>query len=166
MSRFRTTPTFRSGWARLLACLDYEAQERMKANRKGEEDLESGRDRILYVVASRICDRWRAAGFTSATLVDGLPRPERPHLTTWEGEGRFRHCSVCGRSCFKAPLPATCDGSSGFDLVFDALARGVPFGLRDGLPTAGVPTEAGDVVIKLARATCRPVVTREEREAA
>jgi hypothetical protein len=42
-------------------------------------------------------------------------------------------------------------------LVLDALAAGVPFGLVDGLPIAGVRPEPGDVVAKLARATCRPM---------
>lgn len=165
MPRFRMTKAFRAEWARILAGGEYEDAERAKLRRRGEDATEANRARVLYSVAMRVCDRWQAAGFTSATLVDGLPRPERPHATTWHTQGRGWHCEVCGRHQYRAPTAGLCDGPGAFNLIHEAVAQGVPFGLVDGLPTAGVPTTPGDVVTKLARATCRPR-RREERQAA
>lgn len=155
---FRPTSKFRAEWARLSAGLDYEAEERRKANEKGVQSTAAGVSRCLYRVAIVIAARWRAAGFTSVTLVDGLPRPEKPHAAAWLG----RTCAICGRlSLRQTPL---CDGPDAFGLVHQALEQGVPFGMRDGLPTAGVEPEAGDVLVKVSRATCRP--ERQERKAA
>ena len=70
----RITSKFRTGWQRILDIGAWEAAERHKANEKGAASLESGRDRCLYVVAVRICDRWRAAGYTSATGCHDAPR--------------------------------------------------------------------------------------------
>mgnify|MGYP006054678607 FL=1 len=149
----RITAKFRTGWQRILDIGEYEAAERHKANAKGAASLESGRDRCLYVVAVRICDRWRAAGYTSASLVDGLPRPEKPHAAEWIGDGLPR-CATCGRRELRRS--DTCPGPASFDLVHEAVANGVPFGLRDGLPTAGVAYEAAGITARVARATCRP----------
>jgi len=144
----------------------WEEAERAKLQAKAEERDAHARDRVHYMVAMAICRRWEAAGYTTASLVDGLPSPEKPHAADWQGEGRFRHCGTCGRTHYRAPLPPTCPGMGAFNLVYQALGDGVPFGLVDGLPTAGVRPEPGDVAEKLARATCRPMVRREERQAA
>lgn len=137
----------------------YEAR-RAAAVARGQNSDAAARDIVLNIVASRIRERWRAAGYTSATLVDGLPRPERPHAADWQGEGRARHCAVCARPG-RGALGAECPGPDGYYLVREALERGVPFGLRDGLPTAGVELVEGDVRARLARATCRPVRRRK-----
>jgi hypothetical protein len=156
MSRFRMTDKFRAEWARILAFGEHAETERAKLERKGVEGTEANRMRAIYVVASVITARWRAAGFTSATIEDDTVRPERPHATTWKKDGAGYCCSVCGRWQWRSPPPNLCDGADPFTLVHRAVARGVPFGLQDGLPTAGVPLEPGNVVEKPARATCRP----------
>jgi hypothetical protein len=91
------TKAFRAEWARILAGGEYEDAERAKLRRRGEDATEANRARVLYSVAMRVCDRWQAAGFTSATLVDGLPRPERPHATTWHCAKTHPH-SFCARN--------------------------------------------------------------------
>lgn len=155
------TRAFRLGWARLIAAHAEDELRRAQLREEAWSADKANRLCVQHVVASRICDRWRAAGFTTARLVGGLPQPERPHAATWRTDSIFTRCA-CGRVCYRSPLSVLCEGVSPFDMVLVALGRGVPFGLRDGLPTAGVPLEAE----KLARATCRPIVTREEREAA
>lgn len=137
MSRARLTAKFRERW--------------------NDEAIAANRARVLYTVTMRVLARWALAGFPSATLVDGLPRPERGHVADWQGEGRFRKCGTCGRSNAKQPEPTTCGGPSGYDLVWSALDAGIPFGVGpDGLPTAGVPVDHDEARGKLARATCQP----------
>jgi hypothetical protein len=149
LPRIRLTPREH---AHIAAIEDELARRAQRAN----EAAESNRVRIHYFVALKICCRWEAAGYTSATLLDGLPRPEKGHPAAWDGEGMVRYCRTCGRSSMARKTGDTCSGPSALGLVLDALAAGVPFGLVDGLPVAGVRPEPGDVVVKLARATCRP----------
>lgn len=165
MSRIRLSAKFRAEWARILAVGAAAADAWWKSDQEGAAVLASGARTVRNIVARRICERWRAAGFTTVRLEDGLPRPERPHPADWQGDSRLKHCGVCGRTCLSLVPPATCSGPPADDAVHEALSRGVPFGLRDGLPTAGEPLQAGDVVAKLARATCRPL-RRDRRRAA
>lgn len=156
MKRIRLSPKFRAEWAHLEACLAAETAERVTASRKGEESIQAGRARAQYRVATVVCERWERAGYTSVRLEDGLPRPERPHMANWTPSGQAWVCSVCAARSWRLQGP-TCRGPSPMPLVLDALDRCVPFGLRDGLPTAGVPLVPGDVVRKLARVTCTPM---------
>lgn len=111
-------------------------------------------------VAATIVARWREAGYTTAILVNGLPYPERPHAARWDTGARVPRCVCCGSAgATLGPLPALCDGPDPEDLVAQAVWDGVPFGLRDGIPTAEVALEPSDVVAKIARATCQPVST-------
>lgn len=140
-----------------LAAIEAELTRRVQC---ADDAAESNRVRIHYHIGLQICRRWEAAGYTSAVLVDGLPRPEKPHPATWTGEGMVRHCRTCGRSSMAKRAGDMCRGPDALGLVLDALAAGVPFGLLDGLPTAGVRAELGDVRVKVARATCRPTAMR------
>jgi hypothetical protein len=140
---------------------------REERRREAAEADAHTRDRLCYRTATAIVRRWEAAGFTSASLMDGLPRPERGHAADWHVVSRFsRRCGTCGLSAMARKAGDVCPGPGALNLVYQALQDGVPFGLVDGLPTAGAPLEAGDVVEKLARATCSPIVRREDRQAA
>lgn len=161
MNRVRLTAKFHARWNEIAASDAWEAAERERIGRKSDEALAANRARALYFVAMRVLDRWTRAGFPSARLVDALPRPERGHAADWQGEGRYRKCGTCGRTNMRAQEPATCDGPSGYDLVFAALDAGIPFGVGpDGLPTAGVPVDHDKARVKLARVTCQPVRRR------
>lgn len=151
----RLSAAFRAEWSRILLAGDYHEEQRAKLAADAESADRACAKRLRYILTMRICDRWAAAGYTSASLVAGLPRPERPHPAAWHREGRLAHCLTCARPFYKDPLPDLCGGPHPFDLVHEAVAAGVPFGLRDGLPTAGVEVGRLDPV-KFARATCRP----------
>lgn len=126
-----------------------------EARRRAAESAEANRAMTAYSVTVSILSRWKAAGYTSAHLVDGIPRPLRPHPAAWTGDGMFRRCASCGHETFHARCTEVCPGKSAHPLVCEAVLAGVPFGLdADGLPTAGLPVEPGDVAAKLARATC------------
>jgi hypothetical protein len=167
MSSFRMTARARAALAAIEAAGAAHETRRASAIARGERAAASNRSVVLDRAASVIVARWRAAGYTTGALVDGLPRPERPHVAGWDHSARVPRCSVCGRAGLRSPLPATCEGVSVFELVHQALENHVPFGIGpSGLPTAGVPAEPGDVVKKLARATCRPLARQEQRQAA
>jgi hypothetical protein len=157
LPRVRLTPREH---AHLAAIEDELTRRAQKAN----EWAESHRVQIRYFIGLRICRRWEAAGYTSAVLVDGLPQPEKGHPAAWDGAGMVRYCRTCGRGSMARKAGDTCRGPDALGLVLAALADGVPFGLVDGLPVAGVRSDAGDVLVKVARATCRPV--RLDRDAA
>lgn len=164
--RFRLSARERVQLARIQADEDEREARRERAARRGAASDEGRLVRIAYFIAERVCRRWTAAGYTTVRLEDGLPRPERPHPADWQHGGSYPTCGACGRAQLKTPMPATCPGPSAFDLVYQAILDGVPFGLVDGLPMAGARPEPGDVAAKLARATCQPLVRREERQAA
>lgn len=99
-------------------------------------------------VATAIVYRWIDAGYSTAVLIDGLPVPQGSHAGDWTREGQFWRCS-CGARGYDAP--ASCYGLQPFDMVEAAVRRGVPFGLRDGLPTAGVEVDTSGIRERLAR---------------
>ena len=132
---------------------DYEEELRRRQLDAARSEAHGLAERV-YHVATVIVARWAAAGFTTARLVDGLPRPERGHPGEWIGEGWARHCATCARPWGRrGDAPLTCPGPHPFDLVHAAVARGVPFGLVDGLPTAGEPIALDGILVKVAAAT-------------
>ena len=108
---------------------------------------------IFFILLMFYCLCGSAAGYTTARLVDGLPRPERGHPPDWQGDGRIRTCATCARREHRSPLPETCPGPWPFDLIHDAVERGVPFGLVEGLPAAGAPVALDGILVKVAAAT-------------
>ncbi len=130
-----------------------DAAERQRLRVRAEKRDAATRARAAYAVTTSIVARWAAAGYTTARLVDGLPRPERGHLPDWQGDGRIRTCATCARREHRSPLPETCPGPWPFDLIHDAVERGVPFGLVEGLPAAGAPVALDGILVKVAAAT-------------
>jgi hypothetical protein len=119
---------------------------------EGALSMRQGRRMVMECVAAAIVDRWYAAGYTTASLVDGLPRPERPHVAEYL-DGR---CLTCGRH--QAANHGACPGADPTDLVFQALQDGVRFDLVGALPTAGgEKTGPAGVRRVIARVTCQPV---------
>lgn len=115
------------------------------------------REEAVVAASTAIVSRWMRAGLTTAVLIAGLPVPRGPHAGDWVRGGSLWRCS-CGH--WSTEASATCGGVPAYDLVEEALRRGVPFGLRDGLPTAGVEVDTSGIRARLARVETAMMVRR------